>query len=164
MTISEGDNHWSDYELSFLLVFVFVRGDHQHGWSWPFSAGLSSPPASPLQSLSMSLEARRLDPRDCCSLGDENNSDCLFVCGRTHLIFVLCENCTILIFCLLTIAILPIILPLQQPPSLTGSCRMSSWTFWKIGISALITNFSWVAIYWWFENQHKWLLRELAVD
>ena len=32
----------------------------------------------------MSLEARRLDPRDCCSLGEENNSVCLFVCWRTH--------------------------------------------------------------------------------
>ena len=32
----------------------------------------------------MSLEARRLDPRHCCSLGDGNNSVCLFVCVRTY--------------------------------------------------------------------------------
>ena len=136
------------------------------GWSqsWPFSAGLSSPPVSPLQSLSMSLEARRLDPRDCCSLGEENNSDFLFVCWRTH-----SDLCSLWYphnsdGFFLTIAILPIILPLQQPPSQTGSCRMSSWTFCKIWISALITNFSLGERYWCFENQHKWLLRELAVD
>ena len=50
---------------------------------------------------------------------------CLFV--EEHiLIFVLCETRTILIVCLHTIAIFPKILPLQQSPSLTGSCRMSS--------------------------------------